>query len=109
LENGRFTRSQPGYVGSDGRFARFATEADGARAQEQLLARSYLGNGPRSVRQIIDRYTPPHPENPPAARANYIRYVERRLGIRPGQPVTQAQVSALAQAMREFETGRTVR
>lgn len=53
MEDGKFAKSQPGYVGSDGRFAKFATAAQGAAAQEALLGK-YLARGQTTVRSIIE-------------------------------------------------------
>jgi hypothetical protein len=103
LEDGAFARSQKGYVEGGGRFAKFATPEDGARAQEALLrSKNYRG---KSVVAILDRYTPPTAENSGPSRANYIGYVAKRLGLDPNAPVPDSHVGVLAQAMREFETG----
>ena len=37
IEDGDFARSQPGYVGSDGRFAQFQTPQHGVAAADSLL------------------------------------------------------------------------
>jgi murein DD-endopeptidase MepM/ murein hydrolase activator NlpD len=104
LVDGSFTRRQPGYQGSDGRFARFATRDQGEAAQVSLLANNYL-NEPRTVRQIIDRYAPAGSENSTASRENYIRYVQEKLGVGADARLGAQHASALASAMREFETG----
>jgi hypothetical protein len=104
LEDGPFARSQPGYAGSDGRFARFETAEQGNRAQEVLLRTRYLQR-PQTARQIVDRYAPPG-ENSDASRANYVRHIEQRLGIQPGQAIDATRARELAQAMREFENGQ---
>lgn len=106
MEDGPFARSQPGYAGSDGRFARFKTPEDGARAQEVLLAKNYKG---MSVAQVIQKYAPLSKENPEPSVRNYIGYVSARAGLDPDTPVTDAQRAKMAAAQREFETGKTVK
>lgn len=103
MEDGPFAKSQPGYAGSDGRFARFKTPEDGARAQEVLLAKNYKG---MSVAQVIQKYAPLSKENPEASVRNYIGYVAARAGLDPDAPVTDAQRAKMAAAQREFETGK---
>lgn len=100
IEDGSFARSQPGYVGSDGRFARFDTAENGIRAQENLLRRNYAG---QPLRRIIERYSP-RSENGEATD-NYIAYVARRMGVEPDTTISEARIGQLAAAMREFETG----
>lgn len=106
LRDGPFTRSQPGYVGSSGGFAMFETEAQGIAAQEALLrGRTYVGGGVNTIDRIINRYAPQGPENSAASVANYKSYIADRLGVGINDTLTPTQVPALAQAMREFETG----
>lgn len=107
LVDGSFARRQAGYRGSDGRFAQFDTREQGIAAQESLLRNNYL-NQPRTVRQILDRYTPASdPGNSPAARENYISFLHRRLGVGPNETLSPADTPRLAAAIREFETGAT--
>lgn len=106
LKDGPFARSQPGYIGSDGTFAKFATPEAGRAVQEKLLAGAYVGQGFTTVNSIVDKYLGKgDSENSPASRANYKAYVARQLGIDPNQPISQNDVPRLAQAMREFENG----
>jgi hypothetical protein len=108
LEASAWTRRQRGYIGSDGRFARFDTMANGIAAQASLLG-SYIRRGYDSITEIIWRYgNDPGPQDDVSVR-NYINYVARRLGISPTERLSQSQTNALAQAMREFETGNTAR
>jgi hypothetical protein len=107
IEDGTFARSQPGYQGSDGRFAIFDTPENGDRAQENLLANRYLGQ-PKSVAEIINRYAPPRSrggDNSEESVRNYVRHVEQRLGLQPGQKIDRNMAPQLAAAMREFENG----
>lgn len=104
LEDGPFARKQPGYIGSDGRFARFSTPAAGHAAQVTLLRGGKYRD--KSVADIIQTYAPLG-DNPEDSVRNYIGYVSSRLGIDPTKPVPQDKVAAMAGAMREFENGRT--
>ncbi len=106
LEEGPFARAQPGYVAGGGRFAKFATAADGDRAQERLLAGKTYAGGGLTPRQLLDRYTPAGKENPTAARTNYLAYIAEHAGVDLNKPTPQDKVPAIAKAMREFETGR---
>lgn len=107
LKDGPFARSQPGYKGSDNGFAVFTSPGEGAAAQETLLRTKYL-NKPSSVAGIVNRYAPAS-ENSKASRGNYIKYIEDRLGIAPGQKISAEHTPQLAKAMREFETGNRAR
>ena len=106
IRDGAFARSQPGYAGASGGFATFNTPQEGAAAQENLLRKDYVGRGFNTIDKIISRYTPPGKENPPAAVANYKKYVAQQTGIDMNAPITAAQVPAVAAAMRQFETGQ---
>lgn len=108
IEDGPFARAQPGYQGSDGRFAIFETPEQGVRAQESLLRNRYLQR-PTTVREVIERYSPRRSrggDNTDEQVDNYIRYVENRLGIQPGATIDAARGAELGAAMREFETGQ---
>ena len=90
-------------------FQSFPTVADGIKAQESLLHRRYLGKGLNTVSSIVETYAPRQArggDNTDAQVNNYIGYVSHRLGIDPTHPINPSQVSALAAAMREFETGK---
>lgn len=108
IKDGPWARRQPGYVGSDGTFARFATPEAGVRAQETLLDNHYV-NGRRTVADIVMKYLggANNAENSPESQRNYIDYVARRLGISPNTPVDRDALPILSQAMREFENGQT--
>jgi hypothetical protein len=108
LEASAWTRAQPGYQGSDGRFAIFNSPEAGIAAQERLLrgSRRYFGGGQRSVQQIVDAYLGNDQGNSPASRANYVSYLARRLGVNPNQPLDATSSSQMAAAMREFENGQ---
>lgn len=102
LENGNFTRSQPGYIGSDGRFAKFKTPQDGENAQVNLLRKNYAG---MSVAQIIQKYAPLG-DNSEASVRNYIGYVASRAGVNPDAKLGDGHYQQVAAAMRAFETGK---
>lgn len=106
IKDGPWAKRQPGYVGSDGTFAKFATPEAGTAAQESLLTNFYV-NGQRTVNDIVNKYLggPNNKENSTASQANYKAYVAGRLGIPADQPVPQSMTQQLAQAMREFENG----
>ncbi|WDA37867.1 hypothetical protein [Sphingobium sp. YC-XJ3] len=105
IKDGPWAQAQPGYLGSDGTFAKFAPGA-GVAAQEKLLAQNYVAKGFDTPAKIVNRYAPAS-ENSGASRSNYIGYISRKLGIGANDQISPAQVPALAQAMREFETGNT--
>jgi hypothetical protein len=106
IRDGGFARSQPGYAGASGGFATFDTPQAGVAAQENLLRKDYVGRGFNTINKIVSRYAPPGGENPPAAVANYKKYVAQQTGIDMDAPITAAQVPAIAAAMRQFETGQ---
>jgi len=107
LKDGPFAKSQPGYAGASGGFATFNTPADGVAAQENLLRNAYVGKGFNTIDKIVNRYAPQGPENSAASVANYKKYIARQTGIDPNAPISTGQIPAVAQAMREFETGQT--
>ena len=111
LEDGDFTRSQPGYAGTDGRFAKFATPEQGEAAQIALIrdGKRYKG---KPISQIIQTYAPPAStggDNSELSVRNYIGYVAARAGIGPDDAIPPEAYGRVAAAMREFENGRTQR
>lgn len=118
-DRGQF-KGMPGYLGSDGRFARFESAEAGQQAQHRQLERYMDGktrtannpNGaPRTtVAQIVEQWSPQDdPTNQANSTANYARYVAQRLGVDPNAQLTKADIPRLASAMSEFETGNTAR
>jgi hypothetical protein len=108
IEDGPFARSQPGYVGTDGRFAKFDTMEHGIGAQAGLLGK-YGEKGVNTVSAIVNRYAPPS-ENGKATE-NYTRFVAGKLGVDPNAPLdlNNPQIrQSLALAMSQFENGRPV-
>jgi len=107
LKDGAFARSQPGYTGASAGFATFESPAAGAAAQENLLRKAYVGKGVNTINKIINKYAPQGPENSAASVSNYKKYVAQKAGVDINAPISDAQIPAVAQAMREFETGQT--
>jgi hypothetical protein len=103
IEDGPFARSQPGYKGSDGRFAVFDTPEQGQAATQNLL-RSYIKRGNNTPAAIVGRWAPAGENG--ASTNNYAAYVARRLGIGPNDPIPPGRVAEVAQAMHEFENGQ---
>lgn len=106
IEAGDFTKGQPGFTGSDGRFAQFQTPDQGVAAASKLLDTYQSKYGLNSVRGIVNRWAPQ------AEAANntpgYVASVAGRLGVDPDQPLTPAQRPALIAAMGQFENGRPI-
>jgi hypothetical protein len=108
IEDGDFAKSQPGYVGSDGRFARFDTMEHGVGAQSNLLA-NYGQKGVNTVSSIVGRWSPAAENG--AATGNYANFVAKKLGIGPNDPLDLSNPAVrqrVASAMGEFENGRPV-
>jgi hypothetical protein len=108
LKDGPFAQSQPGYTGKSGGFATFATPQAGIAAQEKLLRNSYINKGANTINKIVNKYAPQGPENSATSVSEYKKYVARRTGVDINAPITAAQVPAVAQAMREYETDKKV-
>lgn len=104
IENGSFARSQPGYVGSDGRFAQFDTMDHGIDAQSALL-HSYGNKGLNTLNAIINRYAPSSDNNNTNA---YASFVSKKMGVDPNQPLDMNDPNVrrnMAMAMGRFENG----
>jgi len=108
LKDGPFAQSQPGYTGKSGGFATFATPQAGIAAQEKLLRNSYINKGVNTINKIVNKYAPQGPENSAASVSGYKEYIRQRTGVDINTPITAAQIPAVAQAMREFETDKKV-
>jgi hypothetical protein len=104
IENGPFARSQPGYVGSDGRFAQFDTMDHGIDAQSSLL-QGYGNKGLNTLNAIINRYAPSSDGNNTNASASF---VSKKMGVDPNQPLDMNDPNVrrnMAMAMGRFENG----
>jgi hypothetical protein len=80
----------------------------GIQAQQSQLGR-YMNRGINNVSNIVETYAPRQSrggDNTDAQVNNYIGYVSKRLGVNPADTLSPALLPKLAQAMREFETGR---
>lgn len=104
-----WTRSQPGYVGSEGDyagvgFAQFETPEQGRAAADTLL-QSYSRRGLSTVSAIINEWSnPTHSED---RNANYIRTVASALGVSPNARLNMNDAntrSRLLAAMEQVES-----
>lgn len=107
IEAGNFTQRQPGFAGSDGRFARFENPQQGMDAAGTLLG-SYGQRGINTIAGVINRWAPPSDGNPVSA---YASFVAKKLGIGPNDPIDLSNPQTrqgLVMAMGEFENGRPI-
>lgn len=108
IEAGSFTQSQPGFSGSDGRFARFESPDQGFAAAENLLNVYGQKHGINTVAGVINRWAPSSDGNPVNA---YAAHVARSIGVDPNQPIDlrdPATRAKMADAMATFENGRPI-
>jgi hypothetical protein len=102
LKTSAFTKSLPGYTGTDsGGFAVFESPQAGAAAQGALLS-NYIDRGFNTIGKIIGRWAPPTDNNDTAA---YVRNVAKELGVNPGDTVTKAIIPRLQAAIARVEGG----
>lgn len=106
IEDGPFARSQPGYVGGDGRFAKFESPKAGLEAASALL-QSYGNKGFNTINSIINRWAPAADNNDVGA---YARAVSKNTGFAPDEPLDMNDPAvrgklSLAMAMHENGTG----
>jgi hypothetical protein len=78
-----FARSQPGYAGTDGRFARFETPEHGESAMHGLL-QNYQKQGITTPAGIISKWAPASDNND---TGGYIAQVAKKLGVSPNDPI----------------------
>lgn len=99
INDGDFAKSQPGYVGGNGRYAAFDTMENGAKAQTALLG-SYVKRGFNTPMKIAQRWAPAGDGNDPVA---YARTIARQMGIGVNDTIGQSQLGAFqrAQAITE--------
>ncbi len=103
IEAGNFTQGQPGFNGSDGRFAKFASMDQGAAAASKLLDVYQNKHGLNTVNGILNRWAPPSDGNNVSA---YAANVSKQLGIDPNTPVPPEMRQQLIAAMAQHENGR---
>jgi hypothetical protein len=104
IEDGPFARSQPGYKGSDGRFATFETSEAGANASGNLLG-AYGAKGINTLSGIINRWAPAADNNNTQA---YISAVSKMTGLDPNQHLDMndpALRTKIASAIHQYENG----
>jgi hypothetical protein len=102
--DGPFAKSLPGYAGSDGKFARFATPDHGFGAMDVLL-QGYGRRGLNTARAIIARWAPTSDGNNVPAYASFVANGD------PDRPIDMNDPNArrmIADRMAQFENGRAV-
>ena len=105
IEDGDFAQSQPGYTGTDGRFAQFKTPDQGTAAANALLDVYQQKHGLNTVSGIVNRWAPTSDGNNTSA---YASDVARQLGIDPNAPLTPAMRPPLIAAMGRHENGQPI-
>lgn len=103
LENNSWTQSLPGYTGSKGRFATFATPEQGAAALDRNL-QSYGAKGINTPLQITSTWAPKGDgKNDPVA---YASVIAKNLGIGINDPIDlrdPAQRQKIGQSIAQVE------
>jgi hypothetical protein len=100
VSDGAFAQRQPGYVGSDGRFAIFNSPEAGVNAQMALL-NSYADRGFDTPAEILNRYAPSSENN----TSSYLDFVTSQTGFGANQELSRDQLGTLAQVMGRMEIG----
>ncbi len=103
LEASPWTQKQPGYLGTDGRFAIFSNSEQGREAKNKLLFNTYKDT---SIASAIEKFAP-SVENDTAA---YIARVSREIGVNPRtklSDLTPEQKTIMLNAMKSVEGGKT--
>ena len=103
IEAGGFTKAQPGFAGSDGRFAKFENMDQGTQAANTLLDTYQNKHGLNTVAGIVGRWAPSADGNNVMA---YAADVSKRLGIGPNDPIPPEMRPQLIAAMAQHENGR---
>lgn len=108
IVDGAWAKSQPGYTGSNGRFAVFDSTASGAAAMGKNLA-SYATQGVTTLNQLTAKWAPVGDgANDPGA---YARTIAAATGIDPNTPINLADPAVQAKiipAMARVEQGHAV-
>jgi hypothetical protein len=103
LEASPWTKKQPGYLGTDGRFAIFSTPEQGREAKNNLLFNTYKD---KTIGSAIEKFAP-SVEND---TASYVARVSKQIGVSPGtrlQDLTPEQKMIMLDAMKSVEGGKT--
>ena len=98
-----FAKSQPGYLGSDGRFAKFESPEHGETAMHNLLS-NYQKRGLNTPASIIGRWAPPSEND----TSSYVAQVAKKLGVGPNDPIDVSDPnvkSILGKAIATVEAG----
>lgn len=103
IEAGGFTKGQPGFAGSDGRFAKFENMDQGTAAAGKLLDTYQNKYGLNTVAGIVGRWAPAGDGNNVSA---YAADVAGKLGIGPNDPLPPEMRQQLIGAMAQHENGR---
>lgn len=104
IEEGAFTQGQPGFSGSDGRFAKFQTPEQGIGAANALLD-SYGRRGLNTPAGIVNRWAPSADGNNTPA---YAMAIAKQLGIGPNDAIPPEMRPQLIAAMGQHENGRPI-
>lgn len=102
LEASPWTQKQPGYLGSDGRFAIFANPEQGRMAKNNLLFNVYKD---QTLASAIGRYAP-EIEND---TESYITNISNKIGVSRGTKIsdlTPEQKIVMLDAMKSVEGGK---
>jgi hypothetical protein len=99
LNDGSFAAMQHGYLGANGRYAKFHTLADGLNAMRVLLA-SYIRRGYNTPKKIANRWAPAADGNDSAAYAKRLA-VGLNIAVDTPIPLEDAMALALVQARVE--------
>lgn len=105
IEAGTFTEGQPGFAGSDGRFAKFDTPEGGVGAANKLLDVYQNKHGLNTPAGIVGRWAPAADGNNVSA---YAGRVAQALGIGPNDQIPPEMRPKLIAAMGQHENGRPI-
>lgn len=98
LEDGPFAKGQPGYKGSDGRFAIFETPEAGRNAQLTKLD-SLVQKGYNTPLKLATIWAPPSENN----TAAYAKHIADNLGIGANDPIPAGSLTKIAAAQGQIE------
>jgi hypothetical protein len=99
INDGAFAKAQPGYAGSNGRYAAFKDIQSGEAAQATLL-RGYIRGGYDTPQKIADRWAPAADGNDPV---KYAQSIARTLGIGVNDKLSPDDVERFQQAQGRAE------